>query len=113
MKKFFLKTHQLAVAALLMLFSFSCEKNMNNSSSSSRENSASAPSPKEFKDFVQVNLVGDNNAYSPANIDANLVNAWGLDFPATGNIRVVAEGTGMGTVYTLDGNIAAAAISIP
>ncbi len=51
--------------------------------------------------------------YNPVNIDANLVNAWGLDFPASGNIRVAAEGTGMSTIYTLDGNIAATAINIP
>jgi len=112
MKKNLCKAYQLAIAALLLLFSFSCQKNMNNSPAS-EQNANKTASPKEFKDFVQVNLVGDNNDYSPANIDANLVNGWGLDFPASGNIRVAAEGTGMGTVYTLDGNIAATAIKIP
>ena len=86
---------------------------MNNAPASSQQNAKKAASAKEFKDFVQVNLVGDNNVYNPVNIDANLVNAWGLDFPASGNIRVAAEGTGMSTIYTLDGNIAATAINIP
>jgi uncharacterized protein (TIGR03118 family) len=112
MKQSLCKAFKLAFAVVL-LFAVSCQKDMNNSSSSARQKGVYIATPKEFKDFVQVNLVGDNNQYSPAHIDPNLINAWGLDFPPSGNIRIAAEGTGMSTVYTLDGNIATNAITIP
>ena len=38
--------------------------------------------PKDFKNFVQVNLVA-NTAGSAVRIDANLVNAWDIGFPLT------------------------------
>jgi len=113
MKKNSCKAYALAFAVVL-LFSVGCQKSMNNNSpASAKENGANGPSPKEFKDFVQVNLVGNNAKYNPRKIDANLINGWGLDFPATGNIRVAVEGTGKGSFYTLDGDIAATPINIP
>jgi len=69
--------------------------------------------PKELKDFVQVNLVGDNNEFSPTRIDTNLVNAWGIAFPASGPAWVTSFGTGLSTIYNFDGGSARPPVAIP
>src|SRR5258708_40045463 len=74
---------------------------------------SSAKNPKSLKDFVQVNLVGDNDEYSPAHIDANLVNGWGVTFPTSGPSWISAEGTCLSLVLTADGNPARGPASIP
>lgn len=99
--------------AVMNIFSLSCQKNMNNSPSSARKENDLISSPKDFKNFVQVNLVANKTLYGASHIDATLVNGWGLDFPASGNIRVVAEGTARSNLYTLDGDIVPATINIP
>ncbi len=67
----------------------------------------------KLKDFVQVNLVGDNTAYNPAHIDTNLVNAWGIAFPASGPAWVTSFGKGVSTIYNADGTLARPAVTIP
>jgi uncharacterized protein (TIGR03118 family) len=56
--------------------------------------------------FVATNLVSDTNAssnpYASANVDANLVNGWGIAFNPTGFVWVADAGTSMSTLY--DGN---------
>src|SRR5437868_4638927 len=48
--------------------------------------------------YVQQNLVSDQ-AGKAANVDPNLVNAWGLYFSPTGPFWVNNNGTGTATVY--------------
>jgi len=69
--------------------------------------------PKELKNFVQINLVGDNNVYKPQNIDAGLVNGWGIAFPPSGPAWVSSEGKGTSPIYNFDGVPVASAVRIP
>jgi len=106
------------ITGFLVLAISACQKNIeqpaNSASRNGEINSASAKNPKSLKDFVQVNLVGDNNEYNPAHIDVNLVNGWGLTFPTSGPAWVSAEGTGKSTVYNGEGVAAGISpVSIP
>ena len=49
--------------------------------------------PKELKNFVQLNLVGNNTSDKPLHIDPDLVNAWGISFPPSGPDGVAPLGT--------------------
>jgi uncharacterized protein (TIGR03118 family) len=69
--------------------------------------------PRNLKDFVQVNLVGDNDEYKPLHIDSNLVNAWGIAFPASGPAWVTSFGKGKSVVYNGDGTVARPPVEIP
>jgi len=92
-----------AFALVLLTVIFSCQKNVEKTTAANEEIATKAIPPKELKDFVQVNLVGDNDEYSPAHIDPNLVNGWGISFPASGPAWVSAEGTGKTTIYNGEG----------
>lgn len=113
MEKGLNKACQWCLTATLLLMVVSCQKNMEKEIVPAEEIAGKAIPSKELKDFVQVNLVGDNDEYSPAHIDANLVNGWGITFPTSGPAWVSATGTGLSTVYTGDGNIARAPVTIP
>ena len=105
-----LSHHSKIVLAIFSLMSLcACQKNVNDHSASADGKSGRTAQPKEFKDFVQVNLVADNTDYAAANVDANLKNGWGLAISSSGQVRVTAEAVGVSGVYTLDGNI----VSIP
>lgn len=69
--------------------------------------------PKELKDFVQVNLVGNNDKYAPARVDPGLLNAWGLSWSATGVAWVSSTGGGTSVVYNGEGGQVRAAVAIP
>jgi len=69
--------------------------------------------PKILKDFVQVNLVGDNNDFSPAHIDTGLINAWGVTFPTSGAAWVTSFGTSVSEIYNADGSTARPPVTIP
>src|SRR6187399_237441 len=73
-----------AFALVLLTVIFSCQKNVEKTTAANEEIATKAIPPKELKDFVQVNLVGDNDEYDPAHIDPNMVNGWGISFPASG-----------------------------
>jgi len=113
MKKERTKAFQFAFSLVLLTIAFSCQKNMNNGSANLRPVGDNDIAPKEIKNFIQLNLVGNNNSNNPLNIDANLVNAWGISFPPAGSAWVSSEGRGVGTVYNLDGLSVASAVSIP
>jgi uncharacterized protein (TIGR03118 family) len=98
---------------LLIAFSFSCQKNANDNPASAKPGLVTDFTPKELKNFVQVNLVGDDNAYQPQNIDAGLINAWGIAFPPTGPAWVSSEGKGVTPIYNFDGVAVSNAVSIP
>jgi len=103
----------LALAAVVLFIAFGCQKNMNNGSANAKPGIDVDFTPKELKNFVQVNLVANNNNLKPKYIDANLVNAWGITFPPSGPAWVSSEGKGVGNIYNFDGLAVASAVSIP
>ncbi len=104
----------LFIAAFLVVTITSCQKNGPEPRDPGLGNEIqSAKEPKVFKDFMQVNLVGNNDEYNPVRIDPLLVNGWGIAFSPTGTIWISAERTGVSTVYNKDGNQQLAPVSIP
>jgi uncharacterized protein (TIGR03118 family) len=99
----------------LLFLSLGCKKNIETISDQniSVPNSSSQKSekdPQAVKDFHQVNLIGDNNEYSPARIDPALVNAWGIAFSSGGTPWVSAEGSGISLII---GAVSLTPVSIP
>ena len=113
MKKELTKALQFAFAFTLLTITFSCQKNMNNGSANLRPGGENDIAPKELKNFVQLNLVGNSIINKPLNIDADLVNAMGISFPPSGPAWVSSEGKGLGTAYNLDGLKVSTPVNIP
>jgi uncharacterized protein (TIGR03118 family) len=123
MEKIFIRTLNLGCAIACMLFVITgCQKNIETpakkitaeattttTSTSTEESSAKNP----LKDFVQVNLVGDNNDFHPARIDPNLINGWGMAFAPSGPDWISAEGTGLSVIYNTLGNDVRPPVTIP
>jgi uncharacterized protein (TIGR03118 family) len=102
-------------AIIVLLVLTGCQKSMEQAPAEEGEEIAalSTKDPKTLKDFVQVNLVGNNNEYNPARIDPLLVNGWGIAFSTSGTIWISAESTGFSAVYNKDGNQVLPAVRIP
>lgn len=113
MKKELTKALQFAFTLLLLTISFSCQKNMNNGSANLRPGGENDIAPKELKNFVQLNLVGNSISNKPLNIDPDLVNAMGISFPPSGPAWVSSEGKGLGSAYNLDGLKVGSPVDIP
>jgi uncharacterized protein (TIGR03118 family) len=77
------------------------------------EQSIADKDSKSLKNFMQVNLVGNNDEYDPVRIDPLMVNGWGIAISPTGTIWLSAEATGVSTVYNKDGGQVLAAVTIP
>ncbi len=93
----------LLIASSLLIFQ-SCKKN---------DTDLAGKEPKMLKDFIQVNLVGNNTEYNPRRVDPLLVNAWGIALSSFGTVWISAEGTGVSTVYDSVGNDVLPHVSIP
>src|SRR5262245_33733680 len=111
MKKMFRKI--LFPGTLTLLFLAGCQKNIDKLPSTFNEVTKSLHPPKELKDFVQVNLVGDNNDFNPTRIDNSLINAWGIAFSPLETVWVSSMGAGFGEVYKADGSDALPHVTIP
>jgi uncharacterized protein (TIGR03118 family) len=115
MKHIFQKLNRLSFISAIIIFSLlfmvisSCQKETTQTS----EEAQVAKAAKLAKDFTQVNLGGDNNDFSPARVDPNLVNGWGIAFSSGGTAWVSAEGTGLSLVLNKDGGQVRAPVSIP
>jgi uncharacterized protein (TIGR03118 family) len=73
-----------------------------------------AKPPHLMKDFIQENLVGNNDEYSPARIDPTLVNAWGLAFSSNGVAWISSLETSLSQVYNaITGADVRAPVNIP
>src|SRR5215475_8340742 len=101
MKKMLRKT--LLPGMAVSLFLGGCQKNIDKSPGTISAVTQPLHPPKELKDFVQVNLIGDNNDFSPARIDHSLINAWGIAFSPLETAWVSSMGAGFGEVYKADG----------
>jgi len=105
---------QSAFAIVLLTLVFGCQKEADKTPLVQEEIATKAIPPKDLKNFTQVNLVGDNDEYNPARIDPNMVNGWGISFPASGPAWVSTEGTGKSLVLNGDGSpVAISPVTIP
>jgi uncharacterized protein (TIGR03118 family) len=109
------KTSQLLLMAAalfcLAVFNQGCEKRLgaaSNPNESGIGESLKNKIPQGQKDFVQVNLVGNNDEYDPAHIDPHLINAWGIAFSSGGVAWVSSQAGHVSSVYDRDGNLIAA-----
>ncbi len=66
-----------------------------------------------LKEFKQVNLVANTNAYHALRVDPTLQNAWGLAFNPTGVPWVNAQAGHVSEIYDKEGNILRAPVNIP
>jgi uncharacterized protein (TIGR03118 family) len=102
MKKSFIKlTKTGCVIVFLLLAVEGCQKN---------------PFPKanELKaNYEQVNLVGDDDQYSPLRIVPDLKNAWGMAFAPSGPVWVNAEVTGLSFIFNTQGGDVRPPVAIP
>ena len=115
MKKIFRNAANISWAFACLLLVIGCQKSIEkeNVSTTTDNDIASKSHPKALKDFVQVNLVGDNDEYHPVTIDPNLVNGWGISFAPSGIAWVSSEGQGVSVVYNKDGGIVRPPVTIP
>lgn len=111
MKRISSKSLLLVTAASLSLWS--CQKSVDQPSVTSNEITTALGTPKELKDFEQVNLVGDNGDFNPTRIDPSLVNAWGIAFSPLETVWVSSMVPGLSEVYRADGSDALPKVSIP
>ena len=114
MNKFFNKSLTYAFAVTVIMIFYSCQKDVQKATTSNEEIATKSIPPQDLKDFTQVNLVGDDDEYDPAHINAGLINGWGISFPTSGPAWVSAEGTGKSLVLNGDGTPAAISpVTIP
>lgn len=113
MKQILCKAYRSGITIALLTLVFSCQKSMNDAADSNSQKASRINLSKELKNFVQVNLVGDNDQYEPAFIDPNLINPWGISFPVSGPVMVASERTGAAISFTLDGNPGGSFFKIP
>ena len=62
--------------------------------------------------FTPINLVSDIAGVARYT-DPNLVNAWGIVFPSSGNLWISANGTGVSTIYRPNGVASSLVVTIP
>jgi len=113
MKQILPKTYQGFLLIALLTTAFSCQKSMNDPDGSNSGRANGNNFSQELKNFVQVNLVGDNGLHDPAFIDPGLINPWGIAFSNSGPAMVSTERTGTARSFTLDGNPDGTIFSIP
>jgi uncharacterized protein (TIGR03118 family) len=102
MKKSFIKlTKTGCVIVFLLLAVEGCQKNP-------------FQKPNELKaNYEQVNLVGDDDQYSPLRIVPDLKNAWGMAFAPSGPVWVNAEVTGLSFIFNTQGGDVRPPVAIP
>src|ERR1043165_9773192 len=95
MEKNLKKACQSGLVVVLLLVAAGCQKNIDKLSGPAEVKAGKSIPLQNLRDFQQINPAGDNNEFSPAHIDANLVNGWGITFPTSGPAWISTEGTGM------------------
>lgn len=68
---------------------------------------------RNLKNFVQTNLVANNNEYNAATIDPTLINGWGLAFSSGGTPWVNSQDGHVSEVYSSEGMILRPGVNIP
>jgi uncharacterized protein (TIGR03118 family) len=101
------------IMASLLLLAIGCQKSKDMPPTPEEQVQVESSKSKQLKDFLQVNLVGNNNEYSPTRIDPTLINAWGIAFSSGGTPWVNSQGGHLSEVYNSEGGIAIPAVHIP
>src|SRR5689334_2771581 len=96
---------------VLVLFTTSCQKKIDQPAT--QDEISNSKHPQEFKDFQQVNLLGNNTAFNPARVDPTFVNGWGITFTGNGIIWVNSQASGLSFVLDSQGHQLRAPVSIP
>ena len=103
--------------AILLGTEIGCKKQFNNpinaSSGEKTEELSRGASSDELKNFMQVNLVANNNLFGAAHIDPTLINAWGISFSPGGTFWVSSQGGHVSGVYNREGVTALGPVKIP
>jgi len=68
---------------------------------------------KTKKNFMEVNLVANNNEYHANRIDPMLINAWGIAWSPTGSAWISAQGSGISVIYNGEGAQVRPPVNIP
>lgn len=99
---------------VLLIGAVGCQKELSRSEQGTQATPGSIAKPAQLlKDFVQVNLVGNNSEYAPLRIDPTLINPWGLTSSPTGTFWPASEGTGLSQLYNGEGGQVRAPVAIP
>ncbi|HEY2720850.1 MAG TPA: TIGR03118 family protein [Chitinophagaceae bacterium] len=104
------------ILACLVLSITACQKNIEKPAANLPDDKAQAAAVDERRlkgDFDQVNIVGDDNEFSPLRVDPNLINAWGMAFAPSGPDWVNAMGTGFSDIFNTQGADLIPPVSIP
>jgi uncharacterized protein (TIGR03118 family) len=116
MKSKIIKPPLVLLTTVFSFLLFSCQKTINDNSSALENVSGTKEfQPQELKDFVQVNLVADDNSLSPQPqlVNPNLVNARNLTFSPSNVAFVSVENMGASMRFAIDGQSAGASLVIP
>lgn len=117
MKNQIKKSTLTGAVTLLVLFSVNtgCNKNdvITPTASSTSDQTFLDLRSADTSNFTEINLVSDVEEYSPAFIDANLVNAWGLAFSDEGEAWVSSADMGLATIYDANGVTLDDPVAIP
>lgn len=116
MAKNLFRSSQFAIAIALITGMVGCQKAADKPAQSDLQEEFATKSinPKDLKDFEQVNLLSDVAEYNPERIDPDMVNGWGISFPASGPAWVSTEGTGKSLVLNGNGSpVAISPVTIP
>jgi uncharacterized protein (TIGR03118 family) len=117
-KSFISRFHYLWIISGLVFINTGCQKNIETpndkiTTEATTADKLLARQSHGLKDFVQVNLVGDNNDLHPVRVDPNLINAWGMAFAPSGPDWISANGTGLSVIYNTAGNDVRPPVTIP
>jgi uncharacterized protein (TIGR03118 family) len=96
-----------------LALSAGCKKTAQDETASQLQGPQMKMEVKAKRNFDQVNLVGDNNEYSPARIDPTLVNAWGIAWNPAGIPWINSEDGHVSEVYTAEGAQVRPGVNIP
>ncbi len=105
---------RLAVVAISLSIA-GCQKSIETPSGDLAENSKKSVHGEQVhtNGFQQVNLISDEGTFSPARVEANLQNAWGIAFAPSGPAWVNAQVTGLSFVLNTSGADIRPPVSIP
>jgi len=112
MKKLHLSILSSFVFLFFILFVVACQKKIDQPAAQTGE-IPDSKHPQSFKDFTQVNLLGNNTAHNPARVDPNFVNGWGIAFTGHGIAWVNAQPKGLSFVLDSQGHQLRTPVAIP